>query len=68
MKPTITPKEAADHGNGVLNGHTITMDGPQMSPPEFWSPFIITLDGEEYCCTGEPGDPITEDTQWLKLP
>ena len=68
QEPTFKPCQCEDlcprEETRVVDGWTISWDGPMMSPPEYWSP-MAERDGEQWFPEGEPGDPITEETRWL---
>ena len=65
----ITPHEAMQRlklqDPITIEGVTYELDGPMMSPPEYWSPFAYKGD-EMYYTPGEPGDEITPETEWVK--
>ena len=42
------------------------LDGPQGSPPDYWSPVAIHVPSETtFFPVGMPGDPITPETEWI---
>jgi hypothetical protein len=73
MKPSITPLEAVEtypdrNQEYIIGDMCLYYEGPMMSPPEYWSPFISFEDGTLYAASGEPSDPITAHTEWVRCP
>jgi len=73
-RPPMTPLEAIamfgdDPRQTILlpGGGEMTMDGPCMSPPKFWAPFIVLPDGSEWCVSGQPGDVVDRSSLWIRV-
>lgn len=45
------------------------MDGPQMSPPDIWSPFAMEGDDEihTYFVMGDETEPVTQKSRWGRI-
>lgn len=74
-KPKLTPIEVMKRlendkgGSFIEDGFKFLLDGPQMSPPEFWSPIAILEDdedGEAWFTSGESGDIVDQNSEWVK--
>lgn len=71
--PTLTPVQALAQLRQsdpiIVDGFQYMLDGPMGTPTEFLAPTVTWLENtdHEWYCTGEPGDKITDQTQWLHI-
>ena len=64
-KPQFTPLEAQEMTEGVYGDWRITLEGPQMSPPEAWFPCVEHIPTKtHYVPTGEE---TTADSEWYRM-
>lgn len=66
MRPPFTPKQALEYGDGVLDGYTITLDGPQGCPSDILAPYVQDPDGVMYAPDGDEFEPVTETSVWVR--
>ena len=71
-RPNLTPAEALAFcragDNRAHEGWHYALDGQMCQPREEWAPAAWpegSLGEEQWCCSGEPGDPVDASTVWV---